>query len=59
MKIKKLRKELGWNRSDVERELGIPVRTLQHWEDETRVPSNWVLRLIEAELERRLKNAEK
>ena len=54
MIIERLRKELGWSRTDMQRELEIPVRTLEKWEQGVRTPPIWAENLITKELIRRL-----
>ena len=45
-KLKKIREELGMNRTDFSRYVGIPLRTLEEWEAGRRKMPGYVLRLI-------------
>jgi len=45
-KLKKIREELGMNRTDFSRYVGIPLRTLEEWEAGRRQMPDYVLRLI-------------
>ena len=45
-KLKKIREELGMNRTDFSRYVGIPLRTLEEWEAGRRQMPEYVLRLI-------------
>ena len=45
-KLKKIREELGMNRTDFSRYVGIPLRTLEEWEAGRRKMPDYVLRLI-------------
>lgn len=44
--LKKLRKNLNFSQGDLVKMIGIPLNTLQNWEQGVRKPSNWVLTLI-------------
>lgn len=47
-KIKQMREKLGWSRAKFCREFGIPVRTVEDWDNEniSSYPKNWVEVLI-------------
>ena len=45
-KLKKIREELGMNRTDFSRYVGFPLRTLEEWEAGRRQMPDYVLRLI-------------
>lgn len=47
-KIKQMREKLGWSRAKFCREFGIPVRTVEDWDNEniSSYPKNWVEALI-------------
>jgi len=45
-KLKRIREELGMNRTDFSRYVGIPLRTLEEWEAGRRQMPDYVLRLI-------------
>ena len=45
-KLKKIREELGMNRTDFSRYVGIPLRTMEEWEAGRRQMPDYVLRLI-------------
>lgn len=45
-KLKKIREELGMNRTDFSRYVGIPLRTLEEWEAGRRQMPDYVLQLI-------------
>jgi len=45
-RLKKIREELGMNRSEFSRYMGIPLRTLEEWEAGRRQMPEYVLRLI-------------
>ena len=45
-KLKKIREELGMNRTDFSRFVGIPLRTLEEWDAGRRQMPDYVLRLI-------------
>lgn len=51
MKIKEMRKKLGFSQKKVSELLGIPVRTLQGWEAGERVPPEYVERLVVEKLQ--------
>ena len=52
MNIKEARLQAGLTRVKMSELLGIPIRTIQDWELEKRVPSEWVKRLVVKELKR-------
>lgn len=45
-KLKKMREDLGMNRTEFSRYIGIPLRTLEEWEAGRRQMPDYVLRLI-------------
>ncbi len=45
-KLKKIREDLGMNRTEFSRYIGIPLRTLEEWEAGRRQMPDYVLRLI-------------
>ena len=45
--VKELRKETGMSQSAFAAYLGIPVRTLQDWEQERRTPPEYVVEMME------------
>lgn len=45
-KLKKIREELGMNRTEFSRYIDIPLRTLEEWEAGRRQMPDYVLRLI-------------
>ena len=45
-KLKKIREELGMNRTEFSQYMGIPLRTLEEWEAGRRQMPDYVLRLI-------------
>lgn len=47
-KIKEMREKLDWSRAKFCREFGIPIRTVEDWDNEntSRYPKNWVEALI-------------
>lgn len=47
-KIKEMREKLGWSRAKFCREFGIPIRTVEDWDNEniSSYPKNWVEALI-------------
>lgn len=53
-KIKEMREKLGWSRAKFCREFGIPIRTVEDWDNEniSNYPKNWVEILILEKLER-------
>ncbi len=51
MDVKKLRKELNMTQTEFGNMFGIPVRTIQEWESGRRTPPEYVLKLIEENLE--------
>jgi predicted nucleotidyltransferase len=52
--LKNLRKNLKYSQQDISNLIGIPLNTLQNWEQNVRTPSEWVLNLI---IDRILRNA--
>lgn len=46
MSIKEARQLAGLSQSAINREIGIPIRTLQDWEAGKRTPPSWVERLV-------------
>lgn len=46
-KIKELRQTTGMNQSEFAEYFGVPVRTLQEWEQERRTPPHYVVELME------------
>ena len=54
--VKKLREKMGMNRREFSDYYGIPYRTVQDWEAETRELPDYLLRLLKyrAEIERRI-----
>ena len=50
MTIKELREKTGMSRVKFAEFLGIPYRTVQHWEEGTRVPPEYLVELIEYKL---------
>ena len=47
MKVKKIRELTGLNQSEFSRKYNIPLRTIQDWEAERRIPPEYVLALLE------------
>lgn len=47
MNSREIRKILGISRAEFSRRYGIPARTLENWDNETRIPPDWVLDLLE------------
>ena len=45
-RLKKMRNDLGMNRTEFSRYIGIPLRTLEEWEAGRRQMPDYVLRLI-------------
>jgi transcriptional regulator with XRE-family HTH domain len=47
-KIKQMREKLGWSRAKFCREFGIPIRTVEDWDNESisSYPKSWVEKLI-------------
>lgn len=45
-RLKKIREELGMNRTEFSQYMGIPLRTLEEWEAGRRQMPDYVLRLI-------------
>ena len=45
-KLRKMREDLGMNRTEFSRYVGIPLRTLEEWEAGRRQMPDYVLRLI-------------
>lgn len=52
MNIKEARLQAGLTRVKMSELLGIPIRTIQDWELEKRIPSEWVKKLVIQELNR-------
>lgn len=46
MSIKEARQLTGLSQAAINREIGIPIRTLQDWEAGKRTPPSWVERLV-------------
>ena len=46
IELKKIREELGMNRTEFSRYIDIPLRTLEEWEAGRRQMADYVLRLI-------------
>jgi predicted nucleotidyltransferase len=44
--LKSLRKNLKYSHQEISNLIGIPLNTLQNWEQNIRTPSEWVLNLI-------------
>ena len=61
MRIRELREDSGMNRAQFAEFFGIPYRTIQHWEEGTRQPPEYVVSLIEYKLlnEKILKKSQK
>ncbi|MEG0292371.1 MAG: helix-turn-helix transcriptional regulator [Anaerovoracaceae bacterium] len=51
-KIKEARLAAGFSRSELFKLTGIPVRTLDDWENERRTPPEWTERLVINEIKR-------
>ena len=47
-KLKIWRKNLGISQNKAAKKLGVPVRTLQNWEQGTRRPQGLALKVVEA-----------
>lgn len=47
MTAKEIREILGISRAEFSRRYGIPIRTLEDWDAGLRIPSDWVLALLE------------
>ncbi len=45
-RLKEIRKDLGMNRTEFSRYIGIPLRTLEEWEAGRRQMPDYVLRLL-------------
>ena len=45
-RLKKIREDLGMNRTEFSHYMGIPLRTLEEWEAGRRLMPDYVLRLI-------------
>lgn len=60
-KIKEMREKLGWSRAKFCREFGIPIRTVEDWDNEniSSYPKNWVEALILEKLEKIQESKEK
>ena len=50
-KIRELRENVGENRSEFSKHIGIPVRTIEDWESGRRTPPEYIPRLIAYQLE--------
>lgn len=48
--IKQVRTEAGLTQREMSDALGIPLRTIQGWEEGTRTPAPWIEKLIVKEL---------
>ena len=46
IKLKKIRENIGMNRTEFSRYIGIPLRTLEEWEAGRRQMPDYVLRLL-------------
>lgn len=44
--IKKIRESVNMNRAEFSRLTGIPTRTLQNWENDERIPPEYMTRLL-------------
>jgi predicted nucleotidyltransferase len=44
--LKSLRKNLKYSQQEISKLIGIPLNTLQNWEQNVRKPSDWVLNLM-------------
>lgn len=44
--LKNIRKNLNYSQQDIAKLIGIPLNTLQNWEQNVRTPSEWVLNLM-------------
>jgi len=53
IKIKEARENFSLSQADVDRLLGIPIRTIQDWEAGRRTPSLWLQGLVIKELARK------
>jgi len=51
MTFKKIRQESGMNLKQFSEYFGIPYRTIQHWEQETRQCPKYLLNLIQYKLD--------
>lgn len=56
MNIKEQRKLLGDTQKEFSKRYGIPFRTIQNWESNTRVPPNYILDLIECNVKKDVLN---
>jgi DNA-binding transcriptional regulator YiaG len=45
-RIKEARTNAGLTQADINRLIGIPIRTLQEWENKRRVPPQWCENLV-------------
>ena len=59
MTIQELRNKTGLSQSQFAERLEIPLGTIRNWEQGRRVPPNYVLRLIEKELNSDIKGNKK
>lgn len=46
MTLAEIRKRLAWSQREFAEYLGIPLRTLQNWEQGTRKPPEYITKLI-------------
>lgn len=46
MTIQELCKEYGYSQSELARRFNIPLRTVQHWHEETRKPPQYVVDMM-------------
>ena len=44
--LKQIRNNLGLSQKEVSTYLGIPLRTIQNWEEGTRVPNEFTLNMV-------------
>lgn len=44
--IKALRAQTGLSQVAFSKQYGIPLRTLQHWEAKTRIPADYIIKLL-------------
>jgi DNA-binding transcriptional regulator YiaG len=50
--IKQARVDAGFTQRDLHERIGIPLRTIQGWEEGTRTPPEWLKKLVVAEIRR-------
>jgi len=55
-KIKQLRKKTGLTQKDFSSFTGIPKRTIENWENESRNSPNYIATLLECYIENELEN---